>query len=304
MQFPSVPWNSSEMSVDAAPGHSQHQQLWEGLGSQPWTSPETLGAWKNPSQISGGSMQVWETQHSPSRGSDKGALEKAAAPAVQLSSQGRTAEHMEALHVSLRSSCWQMCSGKRWHQSKLKCSAKISFFFPNRPRTCSNSRGTSTAFFFTSLSKSCKIKTRKYCQNSVQALHPNNTAHSKIWKYPANKHFKHKKPALAPLLLMLLFNSPFSWFALVRGNQVSVAPSPAPRQMNRTWLLHLQSPFLWSQSFTKAQQHYLISWELQEPWYVILHFRQELVQDSSCLGHIWVIMVLERLKKQDKQEIS
>lgn len=28
MQFPSVPQNSSEMSVDAAPAHSQHQQFW------------------------------------------------------------------------------------------------------------------------------------------------------------------------------------------------------------------------------------------------------------------------------------
>lgn len=152
-----------------------------------------------------------------------------------------------------------MCSGKTWHQSKLKCSAKISFFFPNRPRTCSNSRGTSAAFFFTSLSKSCKIKTRKCCQNSVQALHPNNTAHSKVLKHPANKHFKNKKLALSPLLLMLLFNSPFSWFALALGNQVSVSPSPAAGQMNRTRHLHPAPPFLWFQSFTKAQQHYLIS---------------------------------------------
>lgn len=102
---------------------------------------------------------------------------------------------------------------------------------------------------------------------------------------------------------MLLFSRLFSWFAPVLGNQVSVAPSPAARQMNRTWLLHPEPPFLWFQSFTKARQHYLRSWELQEPWYVILHFRQGLVQDSSCLGHIWVIMVLERLKKQDKWEI-
>lgn len=28
MQFPSVPRNSREMSVDAGPGHSQPQQLW------------------------------------------------------------------------------------------------------------------------------------------------------------------------------------------------------------------------------------------------------------------------------------
>lgn len=142
-------------------------------------------------------MQVWETQQSPSRGSE-GALKKAAAQAVQLSSQGRAAEHMGAFWVSLRSSCWQMCSGQRWHQSKLKCSAKISFFFPNKPRTGSNSRGTSTAFFFTSLSKSYKTKPRKYCQNSVQHLHPNNTAHSKVLKHPANKPIKkhHKKPAL------------------------------------------------------------------------------------------------------------
>lgn len=34
LQFPSVPWNSSETSVDAAPGHSQHQQFW-GKGWDP-----------------------------------------------------------------------------------------------------------------------------------------------------------------------------------------------------------------------------------------------------------------------------
>lgn len=165
--------------------------LGEGLGSQSGTSPETLAPRKNLSQIPGGSMQVWEIQQSPSRGSGKGHWRQLQlCQAVQLSSQGRAAEHMGALCMSLRSDCWQMCFDKTWHQSKLKCSAKISFFFPNKPRTCSNSRGTSTAFFFTSLSKSYKTKTRKYCQNSVQALYPDKTAHSKVLKDTANKPLK------------------------------------------------------------------------------------------------------------------
>lgn len=188
MQFLSVPRNSSEMSVDAAP---RNQQFWgSGIPAmnkcrKPCSDKKSLPntRWQYAS--------VRNTAKSI-QGQWQGALKKAAAQAVQLSSQGRAAEHMEAFCVSLRSSSWQTCFGKRWHQSKLKCSAKISFFFPNKPRICSNSRGTSTAFFFTSLSKSYKIKIRKYHQNSVQALHPNNTALSKVLKHPVNKHFKEK----------------------------------------------------------------------------------------------------------------
>lgn len=175
--------------------------LWEGTGSQTGTTPETLVPRKNPSQIPRGSMQVWETQQSPSRGSCKGQGCSSSSPAL-LTGKGCQA-HGSFLHVP-KIPLLHSCFGKRWHQSKLKCSAKISFFFPNKPRTCSNSRGTSTAFFCTSLSKSYKIKTRKYCQPSVQALHSSNPAHSKVLKDSANKHLK-KKPALSPLLLVLCY---------------------------------------------------------------------------------------------------
>lgn len=189
MQFPSVPWSSSEVSVDAVPGHSQQQQLWE----EDWDpSHERVQKPLLQGEIPPKYQVAVSKCEKPSKVHPGAVARGTAAQAVQLSSQGRAAELRGASCVSPRSSCWQMCFGKRWHQTKLKCSAKISFFFPNKPRTGSNSRGTSTAFFFTSLSKSYKIKTRKYCQNSAQALHPNNTAHSKVLKHPANKHFKEK----------------------------------------------------------------------------------------------------------------
>lgn len=89
----------------------------------------------------------------------------------KLQRQNCRAQHVSFVHVPKIS---QLCGCvyKRSHQSKVKCSAKISFFFPNKPRTWSNSKGTSIAFFFTSLSKSYKGKNRRYWQNSVQAFHP------------------------------------------------------------------------------------------------------------------------------------
>lgn len=70
-----------------------------------------------------------------------------------LQRQNSRAQDMSFVHVPKISQLCR-CIYKRSRQSKVKCSAKIPFFFPNKPRTCSNSRGTSTACFFTSLSKS------------------------------------------------------------------------------------------------------------------------------------------------------
>lgn len=217
MQFSSVPWNSSEISVDAAPGHSQHQQFWGKYwdpSHEQVQKPLLRGKIPPKYQVAVCRCEKHSKVHP---GAVAGALRKAAAQAVQLSSQGKATEHMGAFQVSPRCNCWQMCSGKRWHQSKLKCSAKISFFFPNKPRTCSNSRGTSTAFFFTSLSKSYKIKPRKYCQNSVQALHPNNTAHSKVLKHPANKHFKSKKPHCCSCFYLTAHFPGLPWFWVTKA---------------------------------------------------------------------------------------
>lgn len=99
-------------------------------------------------------------------------LKQSSSPHMEiLPRQSCRAQHVSFVHVPKISQLCR-CVYTRSRQSKLKCSAKISFFFPNKPRTCSNSRGTSTAFFFTSLSKSYKEKNRRYWQNSVQALHP------------------------------------------------------------------------------------------------------------------------------------
>lgn len=70
-----------------------------------------------------------------------------------LQRQNCPVKHVSFVQV-LKISQLCRCVFKRSRQSKAKCSAMISFFFPNKPRTCSNSSGTLADVFFISLSKS------------------------------------------------------------------------------------------------------------------------------------------------------
>lgn len=102
MQFPSVPWSSSEVSVDAAPGHSQQQQLWEegwDPSHEQVQKPLLQGEIPPKYQVAASKCEK------PSKVHPGTVARGTAAQAVQLSSQGRASELMGASCVSPRSSC-------------------------------------------------------------------------------------------------------------------------------------------------------------------------------------------------------